>query len=147
MEVNMKQIRNILNGEEHLISGDPVRPHIPFEDRVGNGRTVTVLEEDGKILAIVCTALTKKVPITEEELFEYADPMGSILVAYTVWSYTKGAGREIINRLRSSASEEHCGRLVTLSPKTEMAENFHIKNGAICISRNEKSNNFEYHLN
>jgi hypothetical protein len=86
------------------------------------------------------------VPATEEELFEYADPMGDILIAYTVWSYKKGAGRKIINQLRDSAIDEKCTRLVTLSPKTEMAERFHISNGAKCISRNESSNNFEYDL-
>jgi len=141
-------IRTIKNEEKHLISGDPVRPHIPFEKRMGMGRNVVVLENDftGDIEAVVCTALVKKVPTTEDELFEYADPMGEILIAYTVWSYSKGSGRAIINRLRESAIDEKCRQLVTLSPKTEMAERFHISNGAKCISRNESSNNFEYDL-
>jgi hypothetical protein len=139
-------IRTIKNNEEHLITGDPVRPHIPFQQRMGNGRNVVVLDIDGEVGAVVCTALVNTVPATEEELFEYADPMGDILIAYTVWSYKKGAGRKIINQLRDSAIDEKCTRLVTLSPKTEMAERFHISNGAKCISRNESSNNFEYDL-
>jgi len=139
-------IRTIKNNEAHLITGDPVRPHIPFEKRTGNGRNVVVLDENGEVGAVVCTALVNTVPTTEEELFEYADPMGDILVAYTVWSYTKGSGRSIINQLRESAIDEKCSQLVTLSPKTEMAERFHISNGAKCISRNDSSNNFEYDL-
>ena len=139
-------IRSIRNDEEHLIAGDPVRPHIPFHQRMGNGRNVVVLEEAGEIQAVVCTALVNQVPITEEQMFEYADPTGDILIAYTVWSYSKGSGRKLINLLRDSAMEEHCSRLVTLSPITEMAERFHISNGAKCISRNESSNNFEYDL-
>lgn len=139
-------IRTVKNNEAHLITGDPVRPHIPFEKRMGNGRTVVVLEEDGEIGAVVCTALVNTMPTTEEELFQYADPMGDILVAYTVWSYKKGSGRRIINMLRNSAMDENCSQLITLSPKTEMAERFHTSNGAKCISRNESSNNFEYDL-
>ena len=139
-------IRTIRNNEAHLINEDPVRPHIPFEKRLGNGRNVVVLDEDGEVGAVVCTALVSQVPTNEEELFKYASPIGDILIAYTVWSYKKGAGRKIINKLRDSAIEENCSKLVTLSPKTEMAERFHISNGARCISRNESSNNFEYDL-
>ena len=139
-------IRTIKNTEAHLITGDPVRPHIPFDERMGNGRNVVVLESNEQVEAVVCTALVNQVPTTEQELFEYADPLGHILVAYTVWSYKKGSGRTIINQLRNSAIDEHCSRLVTLSPKTEIAERFHISNGAKCISRNTSSNNFEYDL-
>ena len=139
-------IRTIKYNEAKLIEGDPVRPHIPFDKRMTDGRTVVVLEQDGEIGAVVCTALVNQVPTTEEELFEYASPTGDILIAYTVWSYKKGAGRTIINKLRDSAIDENCTQLVTLSPKTEMAERFHISNGAKCISRNESSNNFEYDL-
>ena len=35
-------------------------------------------------------------------------------------------------------------RFVTLSPPTEMAERFHIKNGAIKLRVNEETVNFEY---
>ena len=37
-------------------------------------------------------------------------------------------------------------RLVTLSPLTEMAENFHLKNGAIKLRVNEATQNFEYKI-
>jgi len=72
--------------------------------------------------------------------------LGSILVAYTVWSYTKGAGRTIINQLRDSAIDEKCDRLVTLSPLTEMASKFHLRNGAKLLEKNNLCQNFEYEL-
>ena len=38
----------------------------------------------------------------------------------------------------------HLNRLVTLSPLTEMAKNFHLRNGAKLVSVNENTQNFEY---
>ena len=38
----------------------------------------------------------------------------------------------------------HLNRLVTLSPLTEMAKNFHLRNGAKLLSVNENTQNFEY---
>ena len=139
-------IRTIKDNEKHLINDDPIRPHISFDDRMGQGRNVLVLEQDGEVGAVVCTALVDQMPTDEEELFKFANPQGGVVVPYTVWSYKKGCGRIIINQLRESALEEHCFQLVTLSPKTDMAEKFHISNGAKCVSRNESSNNFEYSL-
>ena len=40
----------------------------------------------------------------------------------------------------------HLNRLVTLSPLTEMARNFHTKNGAKELQVNEESQNFEYDI-
>ena len=38
----------------------------------------------------------------------------------------------------------HLNRLVTLSPLTEMATKFHLRNKAKIISVNEETQNFEY---
>ena len=140
-------IRNITFNENDLITEDPVRPHIPFEKRVGGGRSVVVLENNDKIDAIVCYALCTDVPITEQEMFELSDPEGTVCVAYTVWSYSKGSGRTIINQLRDNAEAlPDLNRLVTLSPLTEMAERFHISNGAKLLRKGESCQNFEYSL-
>ena len=139
-------LRSLKVNEKDLIQQDPVRPHIPYDKRFGNGRNSVVLEKDDEVAAIVCTALCDQVPTTEDDMFEFANPHGRVLVAYTVWSYTKGAGREIINALRDSAIDEHCDRLVTLSPLTEMAERFHIRNGAKFLAKYDKCQNFEYEL-
>ena len=45
------------------------------------------------------------------------------------------------NKIKKS---NHLNRLVTLSPLTDMAYKFHIKNGAKLISVNETTQNFEY---
>ena len=140
-------IRNITFNERDLIAEDPVRPHIPFEKRVGNGKSVVVLENNNKVEAVVCFALCKDVPLSEQEMFELADPSGTVCVAYTVWSYSKGAGRTIINQLRDNAEAlPGLKRMVTLSPLTEMAERFHISNGAEFLRRGESCQNFEYSL-
>ena len=38
----------------------------------------------------------------------------------------------------------HLNRLVTLSPLTEMAKKFHLRNGAELLQINEQTQNFEY---
>ena len=71
--------------------------------------------------------------------------VGKIAIAYTVWSNKKGGGKlivkEVFNKIKKS---NHLNRLVTLSPLTDMAYKFHIKNGAKLISVNETTQNFEY---
>jgi hypothetical protein len=55
------------------------------------------------------------------------------LVFYTVWSYSRGSGSKLINQLAQQVADtrEDIWHWVTLSPLTEMAEKFHIKNGAV----------------
>ena len=38
----------------------------------------------------------------------------------------------------------HLNKLITLSPLTEMAYNFHLNNGAIKLQVNKETQNFEY---
>ena len=71
---------------------------------------------------------------------------GEIVVAYTVWSRKRGAGKEIIKKLGEWANEHKFGRLVTLSPLTPMATHFHIRNGAKQVHINDETQNFEYKL-
>ena len=70
----------------------------------------------------------------------------TIAIAYTVWSRKRGAGREIILKLKEYISKDlpHIKRVVTLSPLTPMATHFHIKNGARLIEINTTTQNFEY---
>ena len=74
------------------------------------------------------------------------DQRGEIVVAYTVWSRKRGAGREIITKLRDWTIANKFSRLVTLSPLTPMATHFHIKNGAKQVHINDETQNFEYKL-
>ena len=68
-------------------------------------------------------------------------------MAYTVWAKKKGGGRAIINEVyKRIKKSNHLNRLVTLSPLTKMARNFHTKNGAKELQVNETSQNFEYDM-
>jgi hypothetical protein len=72
----------------------------------------------------------------------------SVAVFYTVWSYAKGSGREIIFSAADHIKQTHptVKRYVTLSPLTDMAERFHLRNGATLIGRYDTAQNFEYHV-
>lgn len=144
------------------VEKDPVRPHIPADWRIMCGREVYALYEDqyaefakpmeeGK-RAVICVGYTNQVPLTESQLdwmskesWSSAETDPDTAVFYTVWSYSKGAGREIILEAAKHIKEtKGCTRFVTLSPLTQMAERFHIRNGAILLNKGDKCQNFEY---
>ena len=134
-------IRLISINETEVLKDDPVRPHIDKLDKAG--KQVYVLDD---LSAVICTCLCDDVPKTEKELEDLNNDLGDILVAYTVWSNKKGAGRDIVNQLLDVAKEKNIKRLVTLSPLTEMAERFHVRNGAKLVSKSDTCQNFEYEL-
>ena len=117
------------------------------------------IEDDvGEIAAIMCFAFTNEVPKTVKEMEDMsydaalqsvhrAGVQGSIAIAYTVWAKKKGGGRAIVNEVYKMVKKSnHLNRLVTLSPLTDMARNFHIKNGAKELQVNETTQNFEYDI-
>ena len=64
--------------------------------RTSKGRKIFGLQYRKEIQGVVCVAYTNDVPITIEELDHMSDPEGKIAIAYTVWSFKKGAGKKII---------------------------------------------------
>ena len=141
------KLREIDILEVDILKEDPVRPHITKAERLSDGRQVFVLEKKDKILAVICVAYTNKIPKNEFELSAYNAFDGSCAIFYTVWSYEKGAGREIIERVSNHLMRRGwIKRYVTLSPLTEMAEKFHLRNGAELIYRGETCQNFEYFM-
>lgn len=145
-----------------IIKDDPVRPHLTTDFRTSSHREVYALYEDKyaeqhfpdeDIKAIICVAYTNEVPKDEYELDLFSQAAcqdgqrGHIAVFYTVWSYSKGAGREIVNTVAKELHDnERATRFVTLSPLTEMAERFHIRNGAELLEKHDSCQNFEYTL-
>ena len=138
---------------------DPVRPELDLAFRQAYGRKIFGLKDDeGDIAAIMCFAFTDEVPKTVEEMeilskdsamkaLHRAGVQGSVAIAYTVWAKKKGGGRAIVNEVYKMVKKSsHLNRLVTLSPLTKMARNFHIKNGAKELQVNEASQNFEYDI-
>ena len=139
------QIRSLTDSFFSLLNQDPVRPHIPHTQRIGDSKDIFVLRDDeNKAKAITCVSYQNLIPTTESELFlnENADTA----VFYTIWSYVPGAGRTLIfdavKHIKETKPE--IKRFVTLSPKTEMAKRFHHKNGAITYRENQESVNYEY---
>jgi len=141
------------------ITEDPVRPELSMEFRKSYGRRILGLKDEaGDTAAIICIAFTNEVPASVEEMALMSHDaynqsilrgglVGRIAIAYTVWAKKKGGGKHILNEVyKKFKREHHIDRLVTLSPLTEMAERFHIKNGAKLLRKNETTQNFEYDI-
>ena len=129
------------------VSEDPVRPELTLGFRITHGRKIFGLKYNDEIEAIICVAFCPEIPYTVREM-DYMSRVdgGEIAIAYTVWSRKRGAGREIIIKLREWVIKNGFKRLVTLSPLTPMATHFHNKNGAKQIKVSEETQNFEYKL-
>jgi hypothetical protein len=128
-----------------FIKDDPVRPELPAEFRVSENRFISSIVDGEDPKAMVCVSLCDYVPSSVAELAEEAlSPNTAIF--YTIWSYTPGAGKELLVRTVEQIKEQfpNVTRFVTLSPKTEMAKRFHHKNGAITFRENEDTINYEY---
>ena len=139
-------IKSISDTFVDFLKQDPVRPHIPHDLRVGANRDIFVARKDDQaVRAITCVSYQKSVPTSESELFEQCDTP-EVVVFYTIWSYEPGAGRELIFQARDWIHENRpeIKRFVTLSPPTEMARRFHIKNGARVYRQNTDTVNYEY---
>jgi|TARA_B110000483_G_C18051687_1_gene486792 hypothetical protein len=129
------------------VSEDPVRPELTLGFRITHGRKIFGLKYDNQIEAIICVAFCPEVPYTVREM-DYMSRVkdGTIAIAYTVWSRKRGAGKEIVTKLKDWIIKNKCTRLLTLSPLTPMATHFHIRNGAKQVHINEVTQNFEYKL-
>ncbi len=123
---------------------DPVRPDIPREFRVTEHRFVAALVDDLP-RAMVCVSLKQDVPASVSDLSGDCD-VPTTAVFYTIWSYVSGAASELLFDTVKSIQEQFptVTRFVTLSPKTEMAHKFHIRNGARVFRENVDTINYEY---
>src|SRR6056300_2090757 len=141
------------------ITEDPVRPELSVEFRREYGKRILGLKDEaGDTAAIICLAFTNDVPAAVEQMALMSHDaynqsilrggiVGRIAIAYTVWAKKKGGGKHILNEVyKKFKREHHIERLITLSPLTEMAEKFHIKNGAKLLKKNDHTQNFEYDI-
>jgi len=137
---------------------DPVRPELDVIFRRSYGRKIFGVKYKKEICAIMCFGFTDEVPKNVKELdlmtrdaylksAQRDQNIGKIAIAYTVWSKKKGGGKLIVKEIfRMIKKSNHLIRLVTLSPLTDMARNFHLKNGAVELQVNEETQNFEYKI-
>lgn len=138
-------ITTITDELESLIKDDPVRPEIPVIKRVNQNSRIYMLRDGDKPRAVTCVKFLDTVPAAVDDLVE---GVGSATTAvfYTIWSYAAGAGRDLIIEAQRSIKTEFPGiqTYVTLSPKTEMARRFHMKNGAGVYRENVDTVNYIY---
>jgi len=154
----------------YLIEDDPVRPDLFRDNSVrfeGPFRVYAeVNDETGEIAAVVCVAICKFVPQAEFQLKllaagkgqEIAErlaereamygALGTVVCPYAIWSYQKGHGSKLINNLLEAVPFLHpeVSAVITMSPHTETAMRFHIKNGADIFSTAERCINYEYEV-
>ena len=138
------------------VDEDPVRPELDVKFRTEYGRKIYGVKYKKEICAVMCFGFTNDIPKTIEELDLMTKDahlqstlrdqnVGKIAIAYTVWSKKKGGGKLIVKEIfKKIKKSNHLNRLVTLSPLTEMATKFHLRNKAKLISVNETTQNFEY---
>ena len=141
----LKIITDITDPLLEYLKDDPVRPDITREFRVTQNRFVATLVSD-RPRAMVCVSLQDCIPASVEELLTHETENPTMAIFYTIWSYQSGAGSQL---LRDTVSEirqmfPNITRFVTLSPKTEMAEKFHLRNGAVVFRENAETINYEY---
>jgi len=130
-----------------LIKDDPVRPELTPEFRVNSNSKIFVLRDDAtnEPLAVTCVKFLNQIPHNVDELAELTVNTNTA-VFYTIWSYASGAGRRLIEEAQQQIRQEHpeVDTYVTLSPKTEMARKFHLKNGAEVFRENPDTVNYLY---
>ena len=164
LKKNLKNFFDWVKGAELIelksceTSKDPVRPELDNEFRTSYGRKIFGVKFQDEIHAVMCFAFTNKIPKTVNELdllskdafLQSANRdqnVGKIAIAYTVWSNKKGGGKLIVKEVfKMIKKSNHLNRLITLSPLTDMARKFHLRNGAIEVQVNEETQNFEYKL-
>ena len=145
--MELHHIRDITDPLVKLIKDDPVRPHIPLEQRINEAAEILILKAGEEILAATCMQWLKDVPETEEDLIRM-DKDKEIAVFYTIWSYAPGAGANLLQRAAAWLLNDYkdLKGIVTLSPQTPMARRFHLKNGARIRKENATSVNYEYYF-
>tara|TARA_B100000945_G_scaffold316109_1_gene316415 strand:+ start:2230 stop:2745 length:516 start_codon:yes stop_codon:yes gene_type:complete len=140
------------------INEDPVRPELSIKFRTSYGRKIFGVKYKKEICAIMCFGFTNEIPKTIDEFdlmtkdahlqSAWRDQrVGKIAIAYTVWSKKKGGGKLIVKEVfKKIKKSNHLNRLITLSPLTDMARNFHLRNGAEELRVNKETQNFEYKI-
>jgi hypothetical protein len=144
--MELHHIRDIADPLTRVVKDDPVRPHIPLEQRINDAAEILLLKAGEEILAATCLQWLTEIPKNEEDL-KSVNTSRNVAVFYTIWSYSPGAGAALIKQAADWILKEHSEvtDIVTLSPQTEMARKFHTRNGALVHQTNETSVNYRYY--
>ena len=139
-------IQDLTDNLLELIKDDPVRPELPLQFRVNANSKIFVLKDaQGQPQAVTCVKFLTAIPAAVDDLVDAVES-ATTAVFYTIWSYAAGAGRTLIQEAQRSIEAEMptVTTFVTLSPKTEMARRFHLKNGAGVYRENSDTINYIY---
>ena len=92
-------IRDISHRFLEFIKDDPVRPEIPTDYRVSDGRMVAALtdneQEESNPEAMVCVSFHDFIPADIKDLDKTAQ-VPTTAIFYTIWSYKSGKGQELL---------------------------------------------------
>jgi hypothetical protein len=94
---------------------------------------------------MVCISFHDFVPASVTDLLNVStDPTTAVF--YTIWSYQSGSGARLLRESLPTLKNRipTLNTFVTLSPKTEMARRFHLKNGASILRENSDTINYHY---
>jgi hypothetical protein len=144
---------NVRDYESPVTYKDPIRPELSHEFRITGDRDFYCLMDNnvGVARGFICVAFTEDVcsslyQLSEQSSIANGSTEKNVAMFYSVWSLFKGCGRSVLlsalERVKSERGE--ITRFVTLSPKTTMAANFHIGNGAKLLKSNVFTDNYEY---
>lgn len=145
--MELYHLKDLTDPLTKLIKDDPVRPHIPLEQRINETSEILMLKAGEEILAATCMAWLNDVPEDEQDLIDM-EHTKDVAVFYTIWSYAPGAGAKLLQEAATWLKHEYkdLKGIVTLSPQTDMAKRFHLKNGAKIRRENQTSVNYEYYF-
>ena len=145
--MELHRIKDITDPLVRIIKDDPVRTHIPLEQRINDAAEILILKAGEEVLAATCMQWLSTVPEDEADLVAMEKDK-SIAVFYTIWSYAPGAGATLLQQAASWLKSEYSELkgIVTLSPQTPTARRFHLKNGAKIRKENPTSVNYEYYF-
>jgi hypothetical protein len=144
--MELHHIRDITDPLVRVIKDDPVRPHIPLDQRINEAAEILLLKAGEEILAATCMQWLSEIPEDEIDL-QNMGKSKEVAVFYTIWSYSPGAGASLLQEAAKWLKEEYkdLKAIVTLSPQTDMARRFHLKNGATVHRQNTNSVNYKYY--
>ena len=144
--MELHHITDITDPLVRVIKDDPVRPHIPLDQRINDAAEILILKAGEEILAATCMQWLSEIPEDEQDLIEMGHTK-DVAVFYTIWSYSPGAGASLLQEAAKWLKSEFkdLKAIVTLSPQTEMARRFHMKNGASVHRENTNSVNYKYY--
>ena len=104
--MELHHIREITDPLVKVIKDDPVRPHIPLEQRVNDAAEILILKAGEEILAATCMQWLEDIPADEADLTEM-EHKKDVAVFYTIWSYSPGAGQALLKQAASWLLEEY----------------------------------------